>query len=79
MQAIALERSILLICKVLKLFLNALTGRDSYSLRNTDNLQQPFHMQLSQKQETFSIFFFFAFLNFTLNFEHFPKKEQPHS
>ena len=35
-------------------------------------------MQLSQKQEIFEQFRF-AFLKSTLNFEHFPKKEQPHS
>ena len=35
-------------------------------------------MQLSQKQEIFSQFFF-AFLKSTLNFERFPKKEEPHS
>ena len=35
-------------------------------------------MQLSEKQETFCQFFF-AFLKSTLNFEHFPKKENPHS
>ena len=35
-------------------------------------------MQLSQKQGIFSQFFF-AFLKSTLNFERFPKKEQPHS
>ena len=35
-------------------------------------------MQLSQKQEIFSKFLF-AFSKSTLNFEHFPKKEQPHS
>ena len=35
-------------------------------------------MQLSQKQDNFSKFFF-AFLKSTLNFEHFAKKEQPHS
>ena len=34
-------------------------------------------MQLSQKKENLSDFFF-AFLKSTLNFEHFPKKEQPH-
>ena len=35
-------------------------------------------MPLSQKQETFSEFFL-SFLKSTLNFEHFPEKEQPHS
>ena len=35
-------------------------------------------MKLSQKHEIFSEFFF-AFLKSTLNFERFPKKEEPHS
>ena len=35
-------------------------------------------MQLSQKEEIFSQFFF-AFLKCTLNFERFPTKEEPHS
>ena len=57
------------------MFLNALTGPDKYSLRNRDNIQQPFQMQLSQKQEIFSEYFF-AFLKATLNFQRFPKKEE---
>ena len=72
------KKSVLLICKVLKLFLKALSDRDKYSLRNRDKLRQPFQMRLSQKLEFFSQFFF-AFLKSTLNFEHFPKKERPHS
>ena len=35
-------------------------------------------MQLSQKQETFSQFFF-AFLESRLNFEHFQKQDDSHS
>ena len=35
-------------------------------------------MRLSQKQEIFAEFFF-AILKSTLNYEHFAKKEQPHS
>ena len=35
-------------------------------------------MRLSQKQEIYSEFFF-AFLKSTLNFQRFPKKEEPHS
>ena len=35
-------------------------------------------MRLSQKQEIVSKFFF-AFLKSTINFERFPKKEEPHS
>ena len=35
-------------------------------------------MQFSQKQEIFSQFFI-ALLKARLNFEHFPKQEEPHS
>ena len=35
-------------------------------------------MRLSQKQEIF-LEFFFAFFKSTLNFQHFPKKEESHS
>ena len=35
-------------------------------------------MQLSQKQKGFSQLFF-AFSKSTLNFAHFPKKDDPHS
>ena len=55
-----------------------MTGRDKYSLRNRDNLQQLFQMRLYQKPEIFSEFFF-AFSKSTLNFERSPKKEEPHS
>ena len=72
------KKSLLMICKVLKLFVNALTARDKYSLRNRNNLTQPIRRQLSQKQETFSEFCF-AFSKSTLNFKHFPKKEDTHS
>ena len=34
-------------------------------------------MQLSKKQKDPS--HFFAFLEYALNFEHFPKKHEPHS
>ena len=73
------KKSLLLICKVLKLFVNALTARDKSSLCNRDDLTQPIHMQLSKKEETLSQFFFFAFMKSTINFQRFPKKEDPHS
>ena len=49
-------------CKVLKLFVHAVTARDNYSLGNRDNLTQTIQMELFEKQETLSQFFFF-FLN----------------
>ena len=46
--------------------------------QNRDILTQPIQMQLSQKQKTFSQFFF-AFLKSILNFKHLPKKDDPRS
>ena len=64
--------------KILRLFGNTLTVDEKHYLLNRDNLTQPIQMQLSQKQKTFSQFFF-AFLKSTLNFKHLPNKDDPHS
>ena len=63
----------LVLCKILRLFVNTLTDDDKYSLLYRDNLTQPIQILLSQKQKTFSQFFS-AFLKSELNFEHFQKK-----
>ena len=55
-----------------------MTAHDNYSLLNRDNLTKPIQILLSQKQQTFSQLFA-AFLKATLNFEHFQKKDDPHS
>ena len=55
-----------------------MTAVDKCSLPNRDNLMQPIHMQLSQKLKYFSGFFS-AFSKSSLNFEHFPKKDDAHS
>ena len=57
---------------------NTLTADDKYSLLNRDNLTQSIQTLLSQKQKTFSQIFS-SFLKSTLNFEHFQKKDDPHS
>ena len=67
-----------MIQKILWLFVNTLTVDDKHYLLNRDNLTEPIQMQLSQKQKTFSEFFF-AFLKSILNFKHLPKKDDPHS
>ena len=67
-----------MIHKTLRLFVNTLTLDDKHYLLNRDNLTQPIQIQLSQKQKTFSEFFF-AFLKSILNFKHLPKKDDPHS
>ena len=55
-----------------------MTADDKYSLLKRDNLTQPIPTRLSQKQKAFSVFFL-AFSKSTLNFEHFQKKDDPHS
>ena len=67
-------------CKVLRRFANILAADERYSLLNRDNLRRPTHMQLSQKQKTFSQFIA-AFLKGTLNFDYikFSKKDDPHN
>ena len=67
-----------MICNILGLFNNQLTSDDKYSLLNRGKLLQHFQMQLSQKRKIFSEFFF-TFSKFKFNFEHFQKKDDPHS
>ena len=60
------------------MFVNTLTADDKYSVPNRDNLTQPIRTILCQKQKAFSQFFL-EFSKFTLNFENFQKKDDPHS
>ena len=64
----------LVLCKILRLFVNTLTADDKYSVLNRNNVAQPIKILLSQKQKTFSQFFA-PFLKSTLKFEHFQKKK----
>ena len=57
---------------------NTFTADENYSLLNRDNLSQPIHMQLSQKQKSFPGIFF-EFLKSILNFEHFEENHYAHS
>ena len=68
----------LVLCKILRLFVSILTDDEEYSLLYRQNLTQAIQILLSQKQQSFSQFFS-AFLKSTLNFEHFRKKDDPHS
>ena len=60
------------------MFVNTLTADDKYSLLNRDNLTQPIRTPLSQNNKAFSQFFL-PFSKYTLNFEHFQKKDDPRS
>ena len=68
----------LVLCKFLRLLVKTLTDDKKYSLLYRENLTQPIQILLSHKRKTFSQLFS-AFLKSTLNFEHFQKKDDPHS
>ena len=72
------KKSLLVIEKILRLFVNTLLAEEKHYLLNRDNLTQPIHIQLCQNQKTFSQFFF-AFLKSVLNFKGLPKKDDRHS
>ena len=75
---VPLEKSLLVIHKILIVFVNTLTVNDKHYLLNRDNLTQPIQIQLSQKQKNFSQYFF-AFLKSILNLKTSPRKDDPHS
>ena len=68
----------LVLCKFLRLLVKTLTDDDKYSLLYRDNLPQQSQILLSQKPKTFSRLSSEIFIP-TLNFEHFQKKDHPHS
>ena len=50
------KKSLLVICKSLRLFVNTMSVVDKCSVPNRDNLRQPIHMQLSHQVKTFCSF-----------------------
>ena len=68
----------LVLGKILGLFVNTLTDDGKYSLLYRDNLTRPIQILLSPKPKTFSRLSS-KILKPTLNFEHFEKKDDPHS
>ena len=70
--------SLLVVHGILGLLFNTLTIDDKYSLRNRDYLPQPIQMQLPKKQKAFPQLFA-GFLKSTSKFQHFEKKDEPHS
>ena len=72
------KKSLLVIHKILRLFVNTLAVNDKHYLLKRDNLPQPIQMQLWQKQKKFSEFFV-TFLKSILNYKHFQKKDDPRS
>ena len=79
LRQLSYKKSLLVIWKISRLFINTLSADGKYSLFNRENLTQPIQMQVSRQEKTFSEFFC-AFLKSNLNFEHFQKKtDDPHS
>ena len=72
------KNSLLVICKISKLFPNTLSADGKYSLLNWDNLTQPIQMQLSRKTKHF-LKFVSPFFKSSLNFEHVQKKDVSHN
>ena len=67
------KKFLLVICKVLRMFVNIWTADDKRFLLKRDKLRQKIQMQVSEKQKTFSEFFS-SILKSRFNFKHFEKK-----
>ena len=63
--------------RILGLAVNTLAADNEYSRSNRDKLPPPIQKQLTGKLETFS-WFFIAYLESALNFEHFETKDEAH-
>ena len=58
---------------------NTLAPDEMYPALNRDNLTIAIQMQLSQKKKNFFLHFFAEFLKSKFNFEHFGKRNDPHT
>ena len=58
--------------------MKTLTADDKYSLRNSENLPQPIQMQLFKNLKIFAEHFT-QFLEYTSNFKHSGKEDDPRS
>ena len=67
-----MKNSLLVACKILRLFVNTFDTFGKYSVLNREYLTQPIHMQLSQKEKGF-FEFFDEFLKSRWNFERIQK------
>ena len=59
------KKSLLVICKIVRLRVNTLTADENHSLLNRDNLTQPIQILLSEKQKAF-LKFSFAFSKYAV-------------
>ena len=67
----------LVLGEILAVFLNILAANTNYPVKDFENLQLPVQMRLSKQRKSFSQVFV-PFLESTLNFKHFEKKDDRH-
>ena len=67
----------LVLGEILGVFLNILAANTNYPVKDFENLQLPVQMRLSKQRKSFSQVFV-PFLESTLNFKHFEKKDDRH-
>ena len=72
-----MKKSLLDICKILRLFVNTFAAYDKYFLLNREYLKHPIYMQYLKKKMFYE--FFDKFLKSRLNFEHIQKEGGTHS
>ena len=68
----------LVLCEILRVFVNILTADGKNPVPDCENLQLAIQMQLSEKRKTFSEFFV-PFLESTSYVKQFEKKDDRHS
>ena len=71
------RKSLLVIHKIQRPFVNTLAVNDKNYKLNRDSLTQRIQIQLSQKEKIFPECFV-PFLKSLLNFQHLPKNDDPH-
>ena len=72
------KKSLLVIHKILRLFVNTLTVDEKHYLLTRKNLTETIQIKLSEKEKTF-FQFFLAFLKSILNFKDLPKQDDARS
>ena len=72
------KKSLLVIHKILRLFVNTLTVDEKHYLLARENLTETIQIKLSEKEKTF-FQFFLAFLKSILNFKDLPKQDDARS
>ena len=68
----------LVVCEILRVFVNTLIADGKYPVQDCENLPLPIQMQLSEKRKKFSQFFV-PFLESTSNFKQFDERDDRHT